>query len=162
MLVGNCIEKIEIFPPTAALALTSFLTSHYAAKLCILCLVSGFRSKDALFVLLLFFYFLWSFRQNFNMQIQNCAPIQCTVWPRNGFFCFLSYSHRFLSEINFVSVKIILESATYLFFWKKRRNVCAHCNFLLVFLKKRSEYYACGEKMLYRFFFKLWHFWLWD
>ena len=21
-----------------------------------------------------------------NIQTQNCAPIQCTVWPRNGFF----------------------------------------------------------------------------
>ena len=58
---------------------------------CILCIVSGFRNKEAPFVLLLFFTFLWSFRQNFNMfkdlslesrniQTQNCAPIQCTVW----------------------------------------------------------------------------------
>ena len=56
---------------------------------------SGFRNKDALFVLLLFFYFLLSFRQIFNMfkdlylestniQTQNCEPIQCTVWPRSN------------------------------------------------------------------------------
>ena len=76
---------------------------HYEAKLCILCIVSGFRDKDAPFVLLLFFHFLQSFRQNFNMfkdlsmesrnkQTQNCAPIQCTVWPRNvsGLLCLLS------------------------------------------------------------------------
>ena len=31
---------------------------HYEAKLFILCIVSGFRDKDALFVLLLFFHFL--------------------------------------------------------------------------------------------------------
>ena len=69
---------------------------HYEAKLCILCIVSGFRNKDAPFALLLFFHFLWSFRQNFNMfkdssmyskniQTQNCVLIQCTVWPRNVF-----------------------------------------------------------------------------
>ena len=70
---------------------------HYEAKLCILCIVSGIRDKDAPFVLLLFFHFLWSFRQNLNMfkdlslesrniQTQNCAPIQCTIWPRNVVF----------------------------------------------------------------------------
>ena len=34
------------------------LKIHYEAKLCILCIVSGFRNKDAPFVLLLFFTFL--------------------------------------------------------------------------------------------------------
>ena len=74
--------------------LTVFNNFHYEAKLCISCIVSGFRNKDAPFVLLLFFPSLWSFRQNFNMfkdlslesrniQTENCAPIQCTVWPRN-------------------------------------------------------------------------------
>ena len=35
-----------------------FLRVHYEAKLCILCIVSGFGNKDAPFVLLLFFTFL--------------------------------------------------------------------------------------------------------
>ena len=62
-------------------------------QLCFLGNVSGFRHKDAPFVLLLLFLFLRSFRQNFNVfkylflesrniQIENCAPIQCSVWPR--------------------------------------------------------------------------------
>ena len=70
-------------------------TTHYEAKLCILCIVSGFRNKHAPFVLLLFFPSLWSFRQSFtmfkdlslesrNIQTQNCAPIKCTLWPRNA------------------------------------------------------------------------------
>ena len=52
---------------------------------CILWIVSGFRNKDAPF-LLPFFQYLWAFRQNFNMfevlslkskkiQTQNWAPI---------------------------------------------------------------------------------------
>ena len=56
-----------------------------STRVCILSIVSGFRNKDP-FVLLLFFNFPWSFRQNFNMfkdlflesrniQTQNCAPI---------------------------------------------------------------------------------------
>ena len=69
------------------------LRVHCEAKLRILCIVSGFRSKDAPFVLLLFFLFLCSFRQSSNMfkgarniQTQNCAPIQSTVWPRNVYW----------------------------------------------------------------------------
>ena len=84
---------------------------HYEAKLCILCIVSGFRDKDAPFVLLLFFHFLRSFRQNFNMfkdlsmesrnkQTQNCAPIQCAVWPRNvsGLLYLLS---KFVKDVEY-------------------------------------------------------------
>ena len=48
-----------------------------------------------------FFHFLWSLRQSFNTfrdlslesrntQTQNCAPIQCTVWPRNEWYSFSS------------------------------------------------------------------------
>ena len=50
--------------------------------------------EDAPFVLFLLFQPLWSFRQIFhmfkdmsvdsrNIQTQNCATIQCTIWPRN-------------------------------------------------------------------------------
>ena len=39
---------------------------HYEAKLCILCIVSGFRNKKAPFLFLLFFTFLYSFRQIFT------------------------------------------------------------------------------------------------
>ena len=64
---------------------------------CILWIVNGFRNKDALFDLRLFFCFLRSVRQNFNMfkdlsvgsrdiYTPNCASIQCTVWPRNIYF----------------------------------------------------------------------------
>ena len=73
--------------------------------------VSGFRSKDAPFVLLLFFPSLWSFRQNFNMfkdlslesrnlQTQNCAPIRCTVCPRNEKILFLKSSSNSLMRLN--------------------------------------------------------------
>ena len=62
-------------------------------KWCFFGNLSGLRNKDAPFVLLLFFHFLWSFRQNSNkikdlslesrnIQTKNCAPIQCTLWPR--------------------------------------------------------------------------------
>ena len=98
MSIINCLEirrvlRLYIFS-------SKFFSNnqHYEAKLCILCIVSGFRDKDAPFVLLLFFHFLWPFRQNLNVfkdlslesrNIQSCAPIQCTVSPRNELISFL-------------------------------------------------------------------------
>ena len=71
-----------------------FSILHYEAKLCFSRNVSKLRKNDAPFILILFFHFVLSFRHNFNrfidlsqesrnIQTQNCAPIQCTVWPRN-------------------------------------------------------------------------------
>ena len=84
---------------------------HHEAKLCILCIVSGIHKKDAPFVLLLFFTFLRSFRQNFNMfkdlslesrniPTQNCAPIQITVWSRND--CVKKFSKTVRRPITFL------------------------------------------------------------
>ena len=64
--------------------------------MCTLWIVSGFRTKDIFFVLLLFaLVFFDRTGRNFNMsnnlslestdlQTPNCAPIQCRVGPRNG------------------------------------------------------------------------------
>ena len=57
----------DFFLEVSILRFTNVPTSvhaHYEAKLCFLCIVSGFRYKDAPLVLLLFCTFLRSFRQN--------------------------------------------------------------------------------------------------
>ena len=99
---------------------SQFVEKTLRGQLCILCIVSGFHNKEAPFVLLLFFHFLWSFRQNFNMfedlsmesrNIQtpiNCAPIQCIVWPRYEFRFFPVFFHHFrLSYRSFPPVVIL-------------------------------------------------------
>ena len=56
---GKEIAKKKFFPMSQVSQIQKeHKMSHYEAKLCILCIVSAFRNKDAPFVLLLFFTFL--------------------------------------------------------------------------------------------------------
>ena len=83
----------------------------------------------------LFFLFLWSFRQNFTMPkdlpmesrkilTENCAPIQCTVWPRNvkNNFIFLfeffivnvdeRKTERTFFKYNYLRTKFVIRAVT--------------------------------------------------
>ena len=89
-------------------------------------------------ILNLFFHFLWSLRQSFNTfrdlslesrntQTQNCAPIQCTVWPRNEWYSFSSKKSGLHSKKWYLiqRKKLIYVLKMIFFQFRKRTNLCS-------------------------------------